>query len=118
VEGEGWKFFDEKIRPTPQQWRWIGDRRTRDQLLNAGSDPHKPHTFEHTFLGAPEDLAEVAEFLEGEGFLRARLGEGHLVMSRLSTLSADDINEVTEYLREVAEDHGVDYDGWGAAVVR
>jgi regulator of RNase E activity RraB len=118
VESEGWSFFDAKVRPRPEHWRWIKDRQTRDRLLAAGSDPKKPHTLDHTFLGEAKALEALAKALEEDGFDEPHLGDGRLSVSQEASLDVDEIHEVTEALRDLAASHHVAYDGWGAAVVR
>ena len=51
-EHEGWEYFDACIRPDEATWRWLADQRTVEQLVEAGSDPHREHALEFVFLGS------------------------------------------------------------------
>ncbi len=117
-EGEGWRFFDEKVSPAPVYWQQISDRRVIDELLKAGTDPEALHVLDHTLVGEPETLEKIRRQLEGDGFEKTG-GEGEvLVMSRESPLDLDAIFGLTSRLYGYCEQMGVEYDGWGAAVIK
>src|SRR5262249_50711862 len=117
-EREGWSFFDEKVRPSEAGWQQIADRRVLDGLRDAGSDMSKPHVLEHFFKGPPEALAHVAEQLRGDGFEGVPDDEGGLMMSRAEDIDLDEISQLTSSLARFCKRIGVEYTGWGAAVVR
>jgi regulator of RNase E activity RraB len=116
-EGEGWRFFDKKVSPAPVYWQQISDRRVIDQLLKAGTDPEALHVLDHTLVGEPETLEKIRRQLEADGFKKTG-GEGDvLVMSRASPLDLDAIFGLTSRLSGYCAQMGVEYDGWGAAVI-
>ena len=48
-EHDGWAFFDDCIRPTPEIWLYLADQSVVQNLMKSGSDPEKPHAH-----GGPE----------------------------------------------------------------
>ncbi len=117
-EGEGWQFFDEKVKPKPVFWQQISDHRVIEELVKAGSDPHSLHLIEHTIVGEDEKLLRIRDELQASGFTEVWLGDGRLVMGKESRLTLDEIFGVTGKLFSYCKAVGVKYDGWGAAVVK
>lgn len=117
-EHEGWEYFDACIRPDEATWRWLADQRTVEQLVEAGSDPSQEHALEFVFFGSGEALAAVARALRERGYTRpaeAPPEEGTLVMVKRLPLDLDAISAESEANDELADAHGADFDGWGAA---
>jgi regulator of RNase E activity RraB len=115
---DGWSFFDEKIRPTAAHWQQIQDRKVIAALLEAGSDPARPHPLEHTFKGPARGLDEIARQLGADGFREIRRSDDVLVLVRPSPLDLEMVSRLTGALAAFAEAVGVAYDGWGSPVVR
>ena len=113
---EGWTFYDTRVRPTPERWEWVDNRRVVDLLLEAGADRTGRYVLEHSFVGHPFALDAVAAFLTGvgAGVLRGP-AEEHLVLLRESSLDVDEITSWTLRLRALAADKDATYDGWGSA---
>lgn len=119
-EHEGWEFFDECIRPTPEAWRFIADRQVLEQLEKAGSDFDKEHSLEFVFYGEPPRLKEIASRLRQRGYTpldEATIAEGRLVMVKGMKPSLGEVNQESSANAELAEELGVEFDGWGCAVV-
>jgi regulator of RNase E activity RraB len=117
-EGEGWEFFDDVVRPGPDEWSWIADRRAVEGLLEAGSDPNRPHVLEYVFVGEEPKLLQVRDALMEKGYDHVSgPEESTLVMSVKCRLDLDAICEHSIQNRDLAEAHEVDCEGWGAAVV-
>jgi regulator of RNase E activity RraB len=119
LEHEGWEFFDACIRPDAATWRWMADQRTVERLVEAGSDPTRVHALEFVFHGSRDGLEAVARALRERGYGDGPSGEeGALVMIKHLPLELDAISDESDANEELANTHGVDFDGWGAAVVR
>ena len=116
-ESAGWDFFDAKVRPSRAHWRSIANRQVIGALVKAGSNPEKPHMLEHVFIGPEAALREIASQLESDGF-RTISGEGErLVLAKPALLDLDEISELTGALEGFSASLGVEYDGWGTAVI-
>jgi hypothetical protein len=77
-----------------------------------------PHQLDHTFIGPRAALDALAAELPEE-FGLPRRHDGSMTVSNASPLDdQDEIDGMTMFLRDLAQAHGVAYDGWGAAVVR
>jgi regulator of RNase E activity RraB len=113
----GWTFFDEKVRPDAFYWGQIGDRHVIEGLLQAGSDPEKPHVLEHFIYGKEADLEKLANNLIEQGFEKVSLRDGCLQLNIAYPLNPEMIFRMTGYLRDTCEKLNLSYDGWGASVV-
>ncbi len=116
---EGWEFFDEVVRPSPEDWIHIGDRQVVDQLVESGSDPSQPHALQSIFQGPEESLRKVANELVGRGY--QPLGDpdfasGEVVYAIELPLDVPLIVEHSIANSEIAEQLGAHCDGWGATV--
>lgn len=95
-------------------------------LIDAGSDPEKPHPLEHHFYcydpGCLQSLMSKGESL---GYRPAYMGEnthegthywyGDLVKETVLDLGA--INKQNSLMLELADEFNADYDGWGTPIV-
>ncbi len=117
-DSEGWKFFDERIRPDFIYWQQITDRRIIGTLLQNGSSPTSLHTLEHTILGDSAKLQSVADQLSRDGFTVLSLDNNKLVLSKPMPLDGNTISGLTMRLASYCNTLGLKYDGWGAAVVK
>jgi len=120
AEHDGWEFFDTFIRPTPEQRLAMADGRVIEGLIEAGSDPEKPHVLEFVFCGDAGGLQHVADALAARGYRPAvplEFASGQIVMFKEMTLDASAILGESIAHRRLAAECGVAYDGWGAAVV-
>lgn len=118
-EHEGWTFFDDCIRPTPEIWMQLADQRVIQGLLEAGSDPSKPHALEFVFTGDEQSLRQVAQKLRAQGYAPAPAdAPGQIIMVKKMLLDEDEIIAESRANRALADEHEVEYDGWGAEVVQ
>ena len=120
-EHEGWTFFDDCIRPTPDVWLFLADQKVVQNLLKAGSDPDKPHALEFVFYGSESGLRQAAKLLMVRGYVplgQDNLNEGQIVMVKKMLLDENEIFQESKANSELADQCGIDYDGWGAEVVR
>ena len=120
AEHEGWGFFDECVRPTPEVWQMLGDRRVVQKLIEAGSDPTKAHELEFVFNGEERGLRLAARDLQGRGYVPQStldFASGQVVMVKSMPLDEDAIFGETRIHNSLAEKYGIEYDGWGAGVV-
>src|SRR5699024_584896 len=67
-EHEGWEFFDDCIRPSPEAWQFIADRNVVEQLEKSGSDMTKVHSLEFAFMGENARLRQVEQALRERGY--------------------------------------------------
>jgi hypothetical protein len=119
-EHEGWEFFDRCIRPSEEDWMWMADRDVVESLIQSGSDPEKPHQIEYSFVGAAEGLRKVADVLRGRGYsplAKLDFKSGDMVLAKTMPLDLASIFNESLANRDLAQEHGVVCDGWGAMVV-
>jgi regulator of RNase E activity RraB len=120
-EHEGWKFFDDVIRPTSETWLYIADRGVVRHLLEAGSNPKKIHEIEYVFRGQAAELKKMLKELEQRGYkaLHGIDAKGEeMVAVKKMMLDVDAIFEESLANQQLAEEHEAVYDGWGAMVVK
>jgi hypothetical protein len=120
-EHDGWGFFDDCVRPTPDVWLYIADRRVVQNLLDAGSDAAKPHGLEYVFNGEAGGLRKLAAALRERGYTplgKPDFASGQVILVKRLPLDVDAICEESRANRDAAEEHGVECDGWGAEVVK
>lgn len=119
-EREDWDYYNDWIRPTPQIWQLIADRRVVDELVGAGSDPAEPHQLKFVFIGLGERLVAVEQALRKRGYRRVdtESGDSHLVMTASMPLDIEAISTESLLHHQLADEHALSYDGWGATVVR
>lgn len=119
VKKDGWTFFDEKIAPGERGMDHIGNRNVLEGLRQAGANLSLPHVVEPHFVGPPVALERLAAELARSGFrVQSRTGDSTTFAIEIPLDVQDEIDEMTMFLRGKAREHGVTYDGWGAAVRR
>jgi regulator of RNase E activity RraB len=119
-EEEGWDFFNDCIRPTPDVWLYLADQSVIQGLLDAGSNPEKEHALEFVFLGTEPALRQVARALQARGYRHlgpADFAKEQIVMVKKMLLDREAVFAESQSNSELAGEHSVSYDGWGAAVV-
>jgi regulator of RNase E activity RraB len=120
-EHEGWSFFDDCIRPTPEIWIYLSDQHVVQNLIKSGSDVDKPHALEFVFHGDAEALRQVACDLKPRGYRPLPdidAASGEMVLVKEMPLDTEAIAAESLAHLKLQEEHGVRYDGWGAQVVR
>lgn len=120
-EHEGWDFFNDCVRPTPEVRMQMGDRRVIRGLIDAGSNPAKRHSLEFFFKGPEAGLRKLARKLEEHDYAvrpPADFASGNLCMILRMRLDEGAISDESRANHQLAGKLGVEYTGWGAAVVR
>jgi regulator of RNase E activity RraB len=119
-ENEGWRFFDDCIRPTADIRLLLADQKVIQGLLDAGSDPEKEHALEFVFSGKERGLRQAAQLMQERGSVLqapADFSGGQVVMVKKMVLDEEAIFAESRAHAELAEKCGIVYDGWGAEVV-
>jgi regulator of RNase E activity RraB len=120
-EHDGWKFFNDVIRPNDETWLYISDRGVVRQLVEAGSNPEKIHAIDYVFHGQVPELKRMLNALEERGYTAPNgIDEEaeELVAVKKMMLDVDDIFAESLANQQLAEEHEAAYDGWGAMVVK
>lgn len=121
AEHEGWDFFDECIRPSPETWLFLADQQVVQSLVQHGSDAAKEHALEFVFLGEQAGLQQVSENLTAHGYTLqepADLASGQVVLIRKMRVDLEEIFAASLQHTRLAGECGVEYDGWGAEIVK
>jgi regulator of RNase E activity RraB len=119
-EHEGWGFFDDYIRPRLEDQLFMADYSVIESLIESGSDPEKEHLLEYVFMGEASGLKRVAQSLRQRGYSdvgELDFGSGQIVLAKSIVLDPMLIVQESLTNYELAEDAGVEFDGWGAEVV-
>lgn len=104
---KGWDYFNDRVVPTPQDWRRIQDREALERL---DLDHDGELRVLHRMVGPSASLDRLVDRLDDEGFeLVARDGE-HLTLAHAHPIG--DISRITLGLMRICEPLGVAYDGW------
>jgi|SRR5579863_7842221 len=118
-EHDGWGFFDDCVWPGEEDWMLIHDQRVVDNLIRSGSNPKREHSLDFLFLGEQARLQRLKQELDVRGYVDSGSATqpDQLLMVKKLPLDLDLIfSESLENQRLCAE-QGVQFDGWGAAVV-
>jgi regulator of RNase E activity RraB len=119
-ESDGWDYYDEHVRPTAEDWLFMADAQVIQQLIAAGSNPDKEHVLDFVLIGEAEPLTAVARQLQADGFQPQQPlnpASGQIVMMKTMALDLSTVAAQSYALFQLADEHGIQYDGWGAAVV-
>jgi regulator of RNase E activity RraB len=122
-EDGGWSYYDSFLAPDAERWQWILDRRVVHRLAEAGDHHATPRPVDHyVYFDEPDARDTFAAAAVGKGFeaettkaSEERPCGAHLV--RTDRVELQHIHRVVMELRELADAHGGDYDGWGAPVM-
>jgi hypothetical protein len=123
-EDAEWSYFDEFLMPDGERWQWIMDRRVVEQLNKAGDALDVPRPVDH-FIDFPDAPSR-------EAFMNAARERGFSAeagdpgddgeprypaqLIRTDPVTLEHIHDVVMDIIELAEEHGGDYDGWGAPI--
>lgn len=102
------------------------NQKTIKALIEAGSNPKKPHPLEHHFYCySSESLSQLTAKGKSLGYRIANTGDnvhegvhywyGDLIKE--TTLDIKIINQENSLMLKLANEFNVDYDGWGTPVV-
>ncbi|MCB9689391.1 MAG: hypothetical protein H6735_30415 [Alphaproteobacteria bacterium] len=103
----GWDYFQDRVSPSPVDWRRIEDRETVERLGLAADQRVRAI---HRFFGDPPALRDVRERLLPEGFEFERDEGRHLAMAHVQPV--EHISIITVGLLRLCEQSGVAYEGW------
>jgi regulator of RNase E activity RraB len=112
-----WQETYDLIQPSEYELQTYWDQEVIDRLLEDGSDPTRPHPRQHWIIGAGPRLAQAARDLEKMGCRQVELSEDQITCFTDDILDPQIIFERTWNLIEIADRHGLEYDGWEAPVV-
>jgi hypothetical protein len=119
-EHDGWQFFDDYIRPRIEDRLFMADRSVIDTLVQNGSNPREEHSLEYVFMGQPQGLERVARELLKRSYQpvgKLDYQSGTIELVRRLALDLPVIVQESISNHKVAEEAGVECNGWGAAVV-
>lgn len=117
-EYEGWDFYTRKVLPDEFGEQQIASRQMIQTMLDAGSDPEKPHYFEHAFFGSAEGLQQIQKELLEEGFDLLSLENDRMRMAKSYSLDEEVIDETNRFMIMLSRLFNCRYDGWGAGIIR
>jgi hypothetical protein len=103
----GWDYFDDRICPTPADWRRIQDREALDRL---DLDLDGVLQILHRFYGDATGLEAIASRLEAEGFATVDRSDTRMTLAHSHPIG--DVSRITLGLLRLCEKNGVAYDGW------
>lgn len=119
-----WRYYREFLWPDEERWQWILDRRIVEQLTSHGDDPDIPREVDHlAHFPAAKERDTFAAAVEKLGF-RTKAEKPKqdddlpygISLQRKDPVEIEHIHEVVMTVRELAEEHSGDYDGWGCTV--
>ncbi len=118
----GHAFFSANLDPTPIEIEVSRNLGLHRQLAANGDDHTKPRPVDFTILFKSQ--ADRDAFIEQALPLGYQRGEEmtdadptHCHLKRVTSVEPELIAKLSVELRELAEQHGGDYDGWGCPVV-
>jgi len=114
---EPWTYYRE-CEPDEYNWQQIGNQQVIEQLVSHGSNPEKPHKLEASFGGEPKKLEMLkSKLLSKEG--KFLLLENDLLEMEFETsLDNHEIDPLSFFLFDTANDFECKYEGWRAAIVK
>lgn len=114
---EPWIYYRE-WEPNEYNWQQIGNQQVIDQLISHGSNPEELHKLEFSFGGEPAKLEMLkSKLLSEEG--KFLLMEGDLLEIEFETsLDNHEIDPLSFFLFDTANEFGCKYEGWRAALVK
>lgn len=115
LEEKAWTMYNQ-LMPDKYANQQIGDRRLIEALVNGGSNPELVHSIEHAFYGGLKNLLKVEKELHKEGGTTSFFENESLGIIFNSVLDLDEINAMTYFLMDKAEECDCKYDGWLTAI--
>ncbi|KKK38132.1 hypothetical protein WQ57_09955 [Mesobacillus campisalis] len=124
-EDETWEFYYDFLYPNQYQQQHMGNQQVVDSLEESGDQLEVPRKVEHWLLFS--DLKMMKRFIKDikkEGFSIEEEpnqvneeGKYTVAISRIDSVDLPSINEVTDLLIEISEEHEGEYDGWETFVL-
>lgn len=118
-EHDGWDFFDDCVWPSEEDWMLIQDQRVVDGLIQSGSNPNLEHALDFLFIGDQSRLQQLRQRLAARGYVDSdeSTPTDQLLMVKKLPLELNLIYTESLENNRLCKDLGVQFDGWGAAVV-
>ena len=120
---ESWSAYFDFLYPNEKQRQMMANRQTVRALGNEGDDGRTPRQVDHLILtGTREGAETIIQAVSALGF-RLKPGtpfegeDGGWGVEFDKIEAPVEIDETTIMLRELAREHGGDYDGWGCEPV-
>lgn len=121
----GWNSYLKFLYPSPEEMRWISDRRVCDALQSHGDEPEVRREIDHwAYFPDERSRAAFLAFVDGLGFRVRHVSDPDEETDRFAAQifredrsSFSEINDVALQLQREAERCGGDYDGWESPVV-
>ena len=123
-EDSEWNYYQKLLYPTPKEWQIIQNHKVCNSLKEQGDNLHLKRAIEHKLYFQSEyKKADLIEELERQGFkigkaLSSEDGYKGFTFFRIDKPFYHDIDELTLYLIDVAEEYDASYDGWETSVVK
>jgi hypothetical protein len=102
-----WDYFDDRVCPTPADWRRIEDR---EALARLDLDGDGSLRVLHRFYGDADALQAITDRLASEEFTPVDAQPTRLTLAHEHPI--DDLSTITVGLLRLCERLGVAYDGW------
>lgn len=119
-EHRGWTFFNDFVRPTPEDRMAMADRRVIDALIESGSNPKRKHVLDFAFEGGADALKKIVLALSKRGFKALSppdFASGTVEIALKTPLDLAAISKETLHAEQLATKLGAEFLGWGAAIV-
>jgi hypothetical protein len=119
-EHDGWGFIDDCVWPSGEDWMLIHDRRVVDNLIKSGSNPSQEHSLDFLFIGDQLRLMRLKQELIARGYVESKspTPPRQLLVVKKLPLDLDLIYSQSIENHRLCNELGVQFDGWGAAVVK
>jgi regulator of RNase E activity RraB len=112
----GWKLYSSKIHnPTMVD----KDQDVINNLIKHGSDPEKDHIIEFAFTGEWPKMNLIRDMLLTQGYAQDITQTNEmLIMTKTHKLHFDEIKADTTKMEKLAKEYDIEFDGWGAVIVK
>jgi regulator of RNase E activity RraB len=114
---EPWTYYHE-WEPDDYNWQQIGNQQVIEQLITHGSNPEKLHKLEFSFGGKQTNLELLKSKLLSEEGKFLLMEDNLLEIEFESSLDNHEIDPLTFFLFDTANEFGCKYEGWRASIVK
>jgi regulator of RNase E activity RraB len=119
-----WDFYRKTLLPDAEKKQWLKDRLVVEKLKENNDDLSKPRPVDHfAYFISRKDREAFITAIGKLGFVIANRtdGKGDILFGvefkRTDPVNLDAIHTVVMKLKQLAERHNGEYDGWGTQVV-
>lgn len=117
VEEKGWELYNE-FAPNKYAYQQMGNRQLLEMMIKKGCNPSKKHTIEHGISGEMENLLKVDQVLIENGGVRTSFEQGMLEIAFDEVLDPEQIDDMTYFVMDTAEEFNCKYEGWSTEPVK